>query len=45
MERLFAIHYVEIELKTKLKYRPILASILDKLREGILNATKTNQSS
>lgn len=42
MERLFAISYVELELKTQLKYRPGLSEILSDLRQGVLNDTKTN---
>ena len=40
MERLFAIHYVELEVE--LDQRTVLAGILTQLREGTLNATKTN---
>ena len=40
MERLFAIRYVELEIK--LDQRTVLAGILTKLREDTLNATKTN---
>lgn len=41
MERLFAIHYVELEVKL-ITQRSVLAIMLSKLKEDILDATKVN---
>jgi len=41
MERLFAIHYVELELEVTQR-QTLIAIMLSKLREDTLNVTKTN---